>query len=244
MLLEMARWDRAYAKLLELRPNDEHLWTGRGRYHALRSEWDQAAADFARGITSAPPTSQEWFEHACLRLIVGDEEGYRAFVREMRRREGQTNDPLVAYVLARSCVLTADPVVEPEQIIRWAEQAVRHGGQPWHLHVLGAAYYRAWRLDEAIKCLEKSNTRYSGIDDYKLQNRLVLAMAHQRLGHSQQARALLDRVHRSWERVQASRTDGAVSLFSVDWLALQLLRREAEAVILYDPIFPADPFAH
>jgi hypothetical protein len=29
-----------------------------------------------------------------------------------------------------------------------------------------------------------------------------------------------------------------------DWLPLQLLRREAEAVILYDPIFPADPFAH
>ena len=70
-------------------------------------------------------------------------------------------------------------------------------------------------------------------------------MAHQRLGHVQQPRGLLDEVQRSWERVEAEavRTDGAVSLFSPDWLPLQLLRREAEAVILYDPVFPADPFA-
>jgi tetratricopeptide (TPR) repeat protein len=243
MILDMARWDRAYAKLLELRPNDDHLWTGRGRYYALRSQWDRAAADFARGIKSAPPASEEWFEHACLRLIVGDREGYRTFVQELRRREGQTNNPLMAYVLARSCVVTNDPVVEPEQIIRWAEQAVRNSRLPWYLHALGTAHYRAGHLDEAITLIEESNSEYA-LDEYKFQNRLVLAMAHQRLGHVQQARVLLEEVQRSWERIEAARTDGAVSLFSPDWLALQLLRREAEAVILYDPVFPADPFAH
>jgi len=46
------------------------------------------------------------------------------------------------------------------------------------------------------------------------------------------------------ERVEASRIHGAVTLHSTDWLPLQLLRREAEALILNDPIFPADPFAH
>ncbi len=54
------------------------------------------------------PSSEEWFEHACLRLIVGDNHGYRSFVREMRRSAGQTSDPFVAYVLARSCVQVAE----------------------------------------------------------------------------------------------------------------------------------------
>jgi hypothetical protein len=27
-----------------------------------------------------------------------------------------------------------------------------------------------------------------------------------------------------------------------DWMACDLLRREAEAKILYDPVFPANPF--
>jgi hypothetical protein len=69
-------------------------------------------------------------------------------------------------------------------------------------------------------------------------------MAHERSGHRAQARALLADVQRAWRRIETSRTDGAVSLTSTDWLPLQLLRREAEAVILYDPVFPADPFAH
>jgi hypothetical protein len=42
----------------------------------------------------------------------------------MRRRAGRTDNPFVAYVLARSSILTSDLVVEPEQVVRWAEQAV------------------------------------------------------------------------------------------------------------------------
>ena len=245
--LAMARWDRAYARLLELRPDDGQLWSVRGRYHALRGRWDLAAADFARGITSAPPDSEEWFEHACLRLIVGDREGFRTFVQEMRRREGKTSDPFVAYVLARTCLMTAEPVVEPDQVIRWAEAALRDDRRPWYLHVLGAAHYRAGHLDQAIKWLEESNTAWSNFntnDDDRLQNRLVLAMVHERLGHAAQARALLAEVERSWQRILAAKTDGAVSLQTPDWLPLQLLRSEAEALVLYDPVFPADPFAN
>lgn len=53
------------------------------------------------------------------------------------------------------------------------------------------------------------------------------------------------------EAVSARPLDGAVrleraravSMPTVDWLPVQVLRREAEAVILYDPVFPAEPFA-
>jgi hypothetical protein len=67
-----------------------------------------------------------------------------------------------------------------------------------------------------------------------MQNRLVLAMAYHRLGQAKQARALLDEVRRWWDGLEAARTDGAVTMPLTDWLPLQLLRREAEALI--DPM--------
>ena len=232
---------------MKLRPDDGQLWSVRGRYHALRDRWELAAADFARGIVSAPPDSEEWFEHACLQLIVGDRAGYRSFVREMARREGLTSEPFIAYVLARSCILCDEPIVEREQVIRWAEATLRSGRPPWYLHVVGAAHYRAGHFDQAIKWLEESNATFAQFntgDNYKLQNSLVMAMAHERSGRPAQARALLADVRRLWNRIEATRTDDAVALPTVDWLPLQVLRREAEAVILYDPAFPDDPFAY
>ena len=160
----------------------------------------------------------------------------------MRRREGRTDDPSVAFILARSCILVPDPVVAPEQAIRWAEQAVAIGRTAWYLHVLGAAHYRAGHYDEAIRLLGESNAGVWG-EDRKAQNRLVLAMAYQRLGESTKARALLSEVAEMWNIIEAEKDDGAVSMPATDWLPLQIYRREAEALIL-DAGFPADPFAH
>jgi hypothetical protein len=61
-------------------------------------------------------------------------------------------------------------------------------------------------------------------------------MAHHRLGHRAEAERLLDRL-----RNHQSSADPAK--FWIE-LEIRLLRGEAEAVILYDQIFPADPFAH
>jgi WD40 repeat protein/tetratricopeptide (TPR) repeat protein len=242
MILALARSERAYDVLLELRPDDGSLRTGRGRYYALRSQWDRAAADFARGIASAPPESEGWFEHACLRSIVGDRVGYQKFVQEMRQRAGRTDDPLVAFVLARSVNLAADSVVEPEQAIRWAEQAVASDRNPWYLHALGTAHFRAGHLDEAIARLEESNAA-SWTEEGKAQNRLVLAMAYQRQGNVPKARVELDEVTKWWNGLEAAKTDDAITMPTTDWLPIQVLRREAEAVILHDPVFPADSFA-
>jgi tetratricopeptide (TPR) repeat protein len=224
-----------------LRPGDGHLWTGRGRQHAVRGQRDLAATDFARGIASAPPDSGEWFEHACLRLLVGDDAGYRPFVGEMRRRESRADDPYVAYILARSSILAPGPFVEPEQAIHWAEQAVASEPNAWYLHVLGTAHYRAGHYEEAIRRLGASNAG-DWKEDRKTQNSLVLAMLYQRLGESTKARALLDEAVEMWNAIEAEKVDGAVSMPATDWLPLQIYRREAEALIR-DAGFPADPSA-
>jgi hypothetical protein len=61
-------------------------------------------------------------------------------------------------------------------------------------------------------------------------------MAHHRLGHTDEARLWLDRL-RNYEPSEEPnwfRNDSEI----------RLLRRKAEALIHYGPVFPADAFAH
>jgi tetratricopeptide (TPR) repeat protein len=100
------------------------------------------------------------------------------------------------------------------------------------LITLGAALYRAGRyqaairrLDEAIQARREQATGWA-----------FLAMAHHRLGHREQALRWLEQLQQ--------RQRSADSTQSWDELEVSLLCHEAEAVILYDPAFPDDPFAH
>jgi hypothetical protein len=100
--------------------------------------------------------------------------------------------------------------------------------------VFGAACYRAGRIEDAIRWLEdRIKLRKGAVEplDWPL-----LAMGHYRLGHHDEANHWLNRLR--------NRQPSTDSNQFWDELALHLLRSEAEATILYDPIFPADPFAH
>jgi hypothetical protein len=114
---------------------------------------------------------------------------------------------------------------------RW--ETGRKEGQAAVLNTLGAALFRAGRFEEAIRRLEDGiRLRKGGSipEDWPF-----LAMAHYRLGHIAEAKRWLARFrdHRQSAGAENQWYDSQV-----------LLRREAEALILYDPVFPADPFAH
>ena len=68
-----------------------------------------------------------------------------------------------------------------------------------------------------------------------LQHWVLLALGHHRLGHHAESRRWLD-------RLRDRRPSTHPSAFWNE-LEIRLLRSEAEAVILYDPAFPAEPFA-
>jgi tetratricopeptide (TPR) repeat protein len=121
--------------------------------------------------------------------------------------------------------------------VRLAERAVNgapEAAKPTYLNTLGAALYRAGRFQEAISRLEEDIRKRGG--ESLPQDWTFLALAHHQLGHHVEARAFLDQ----FRTYRSSESEGAY------WneLEIRLLRREAEAVILYDPIFPTDPFAH
>src|SRR5262249_440367 len=107
----------------------------------------------------------------------------------------------------------------------------------------GLYEYRAGRPESAVACLL---TARSTFDDSALNPtvRLVLAMAYQRTGRPAEARQELQRARNAVEQSGfAPWGEGDLPFCWMDWLRLRILLHEAEGLILYDPIFPADPFA-
>jgi tetratricopeptide (TPR) repeat protein len=230
LILEMAGYERVFSALLEARPDDKQLWIGRGRYQALRDRWRLAAADYARGIDAVPsPDTQEYYEYACLLLLTGDMGRYRGLIQTLRDQVAKTEDPRLAYELARACIITPDMPAEPGQVVKWARMAAESAPLPWHSHAVGAAYYRAGDYDEALRWLGNLLERDWAIG--RPLNRFMLAMIHRRLGNSARASALREESNRLCEEMESRRIDGAVpGVFAADWMTIQIYRREVEAM--------------
>jgi hypothetical protein len=151
-------------------------------------------------------------------------------------RFGGTINPRTANQVARACASGLEAATDPGVPVRLAEAAVQGANESLKvdaLSTLGAALYRAGRCDEALRRLEEGN-RLRGEEGLPTAWPF-LAMAHHRLGHHDEARRWLDRL-----RARQSSTDAAQFW---DELEIRLLRSEAEAMILDDPVFPDDPFA-
>jgi tetratricopeptide (TPR) repeat protein len=232
LILELAGHERVFSALLEARPEDKPLWIGRGRYHALRDRWRRAAADYARGIEPvASPATHEYYEYACLLLLVGDKERYRRLIQTLVEQVDRTKDPRLAYELARACVITPEKTADPERVIRWARLAAESEPLPWHSHALGAACYRAGDCDEALRWLGSS--LQGAWDMGRPLNLFVLAMVHRRMGHADRAAALREESTRVYEEMESGRVDGAVpGVFAADWMTIQIYRREVESLFI------------
>ncbi|HKB37214.1 MAG TPA: tetratricopeptide repeat protein, partial [Gemmataceae bacterium] len=224
---ELVRWEEVFARVVALRPQDMGPLVARGRAHALRREWAEAAADYARAIEARPLPAQgqphdEPFEYACLLLLVGDQAGYRELSRRLADRVGAEPDPFACYVLARTCGLAAEPPADPAQLVRWAERAVASSPRTaWYLHTLGLAHSRAGQGQEAVRRLEESDGASWG--DASVVNWLALVLTHHRLGHGDEARRWLEKATGWLDKAPPG------SLPASDWLEAHVLVREAKA---------------
>ena len=170
-------------------------------------------------------------------LWAGDRAGWRRSNARILDRFGGTINSLTAKEVAWACALGPEGTADPEAPVRLAESGVKgatESNKPTRLNVLGAALYRAGRFEEAIRRLDEAIR----LRDWESlpEGWPFLAMAHHRLGHRDDARRWLDRL-----RSHEPSTDPDKFW---DSLEIRLLRSEAEALILYDPVFPTDPFAH
>jgi tetratricopeptide (TPR) repeat protein len=233
-----AEAEAAYVEVVRARPFNREVRDALARLQVERGHLDRAAATLAEGVRLAPDDSVLRRHLGVALLMPGDRAGWRSSIPAPPGvRPDGTIYWWAANEFAWSCALGPGATADPEVPVRLAEAAVRdcpESNRGTLLNTLGAALYRAGRYDEAIRRLNEGSERRGGAstpDDWPF-----LAMAHHRLGHQAEARRWLD-------KLREYRPSASPDRFWDD-LTTPVLRSEAEAVILYDPAFPDDAFAH
>jgi tetratricopeptide (TPR) repeat protein len=212
------------------------LWASRGESLAKRYLWTEAAADCGKAVRLGPKNLAYRHHQILALLAAGDHDGLRRTRADMLDRSRTTTDPWVANGVTWSSVMAAVEEPNLSETVRLAELGVNGATEYTKagcLNTLGAALYRAGRFAEAVRRLEEGiQIKMGGSSEADW---AFLAMAHCRLGHHDQARRWLDRF-----RDRNPRPGPYAFWYELE---IRLLRAEAEAVVLWDSIFPADPFA-
>jgi Flp pilus assembly protein TadD len=233
-------WDRAavaYAEAARARPLNDSVWLSLARLHVDRGHLGHAAETLAEGVRLTPDDPVLRRHLGVALLMSGDRAGWRSSIPASPGvRPGGTINWRAGNEFAWACATGPGATADPEVPVRVAEAAVRdcpESSRATVLNTLGAALYRAGRFDESIRRMQEGIERRGGTsvpDDWPF-----LAMAHHRLQHHVEARRWL-------ERLQSHQPSTDPARFWAE-LEARLLRSEAEAVILYDPVFPDDPFS-
>jgi tetratricopeptide (TPR) repeat protein len=210
------------------------LWANRGESLAKRQLWTEAAAAIGEAVR-VEPENPDYRHHQILALLpAGDHNGMHRTRSDMLDRFRMTIDPIIANNIAWWGVMAACEEPDLGETLRLAELAANWLPEDGYiLNTLGAALYRAGRFGEAVRRLDEGIQKRKGNSleaDWVFQ-----ALAHHRLGHHDEARRWLDRFRDRRPRLAPNAFWGE--------LEIRLLRAEAEAVVLWDPIFPADSFA-
>ena len=208
----------------------------RGQFYLMRSEPEKAVAAFGEAVLLNPNNSLLRTRQILTLVAAGDFDQQRRACFNLLDRFRNTV-AFEANNLARSCSLAPGSVASHEDLVRLAEIAEQgFAGEEWKqdvLNTLGAVLYRAGRFEDAIRRLEEGIRFRKG--ESLPRDWAFLSMAHGRLGHHDEARRWLDRFR--------SHQPNADPNNFWNELEIRLLRNEADAVVVYDPIFPADPFA-
>jgi hypothetical protein len=159
----------------------------------------------------------------------------------MLERFKPIDDSTAAIRVAYACSLAVEAVSDLPGLIEVSERSTRWESR--NERAVGAVLFRAGRLEEALQRFEQAHQAIPP----RAWDWLFLAMIHGGLGHPSEARRLLQQADQ-WI-AEADKAPSGTGEEGPRWNNLSerptvlILRREAEAVIIYDPIFPTDPFA-
>jgi tetratricopeptide (TPR) repeat protein len=243
--MERKQWDAAEAafdEAMRARPFDIGIMMERGDVYTRRGLWSQAAAYYATTVTKYPEVAPLHEQLVVTRLLAGELPGYRAACAEMLKRFKLIDDSTAAVRVAYACSLAAEAVSDMQGLIEVSKRSTRWVAS--NERAVGAVLFRAGRLEEALKRFERAPQVFP----LRARDLLFLALIHGGLDHTSEARRLLQQAE-EWI-TKADKAPSGNEEEGPRWSNLTerpttlLLRREAEALIPSDRIFPADPLAH
>jgi WD40 repeat protein len=232
------RWDYMsplFARLLEcdervfecLASAQAELWLERGRYFALRGEWERAVADYARVIKSPEPNE----EYAALLVLTSDDEAHQHLCRELESCFAQIDQPGLARRLAMICSQSPQSGIVPSQIVHWAELAMRSERNKFTLKALALARYRNGEFGEAARLLQEAMELPQPMP--RSAAAFPLALAYRELGEQEESR--------KWYQLGISELPSVTPQMPArwalsHWLGVNVWYREAKAV--FEPTGP------
>ncbi|MFN0054391.1 MAG: protein kinase domain-containing protein [Planctomycetales bacterium] len=223
-LREALVWPGLGARLLSLRPDDSQIQVIAARLAAGRGNWHEADRLLAPVAESWLPR-EGWIDSPMLLLLLGREADYQSALQQAAEQLAQTDNPDILYDLARAAAIAPAPAIDPAQIVEWARRCQLETPEPWRIHVLGLSLLRTGEFAEAISRFESSLKATTwGVAD-QVQNEFALAIAFARQQKFADAQRWLDL------GVSHLPADGS-TLWPTSWLAIQLLRREAQVLVL------------
>jgi tetratricopeptide (TPR) repeat protein len=179
-----------FTACIALRPDHSVAYINRGACYRNLGQWDDAIADCREAIRLKPDSALAHFNLGMALLGQGKLDEAIAECREAIRLEpdsarGRNN---LSWILATF----PDPEVrDPARAVELARRAVELEPNRVTWNTLGVAHYRAGDWKASVAALEKSMALGHG-DGYAF-DWFFLAMAHWRLGHSDEARTWYER---------------------------------------------------
>ncbi len=218
-------------RLRDAEPPDLASRLRRGDLWLHRGEWARAAADYAAGMAAGKPDDAGmWLNYARALLLQEDRDGYRRLVPGMLGHCGDASD---AYnpepAEAWASVLAEGALPDAAKPLRRAEKVVNGWGRGGtNALLLALALYRAGQYDEAAAEAQESLPGEPGRAYVWWP---VLALAHARLGHAEEARRWLDKAD-AWQRQESRRVaEESFGFGRPEWPDFLILHAEAAALV-------------
>ena len=213
-----------------------------GRWEEARIAYEQM---FSYGKSDQPYL---WFERAALELAVGDRDPIPLDLQADARHFSQQQSTAVAGICSACVRVGAESPAENAQALELAERRAALYPDGFSEHVVGLALYRSGRFAEAEARLVKNDARNPGWRG-EILDRLVVAMAQQRLNRQSEARRALQQIE-TWIAAHLRDQPGGLDRGVPegwhwrDAILMHLLLREARDLIGAKlPMLPRDVFA-
>lgn len=208
-----------------------HL-VGDARSSAARQEWKAAAEAYA-GVTNnkLSADSEICFEYAAVQLLLENRDEYKRTCQHMLKRCGE--GAMRPFLVARVHTLAPCATLDLSRAAQLSSAELRAAdAEPWSLTEQGALCYRSGQFRDAVPLFERS----IAADDRPgaaVLNWLWLAMAHEKLGHPEEAKRWFTKATSWLDQLgpEIPPNSRALSFHLHNWLEAQILRREAAETI-------------